>query len=91
MNFKWVGPILLLAALVTGDQIRINRPAHKYRLSVEVDTPGGAKSASGVMAVQPDRGYSRGGSTRTKGDAVLRRSRRRQKPDRAAGTSGSVG
>jgi hypothetical protein len=71
MNFKWVGPILLLAALVTGDQIRINRPAHKYRLSVEVDTPGGAKSASGVMAVQPDRGYSRGGSTRTKGDAVL--------------------
>jgi hypothetical protein len=71
MNFKWVGPIVLLAALVIGDQIRINRPAHKFRLSVEVDTPGGIKSASGVMAVQPDRGYSRGGSTRTKGDAVL--------------------
>jgi hypothetical protein len=71
MNFKWVGPIVLLAALVIGDQIRINRPAHKYRLSIEVDTPGGIKSASGVMAVQPDRGYSRGGSTLTKGDAVL--------------------
>jgi hypothetical protein len=26
MNFKWVGPIGLLAALVIGDQIRINRP-----------------------------------------------------------------
>src|ERR1700712_2231284 len=71
MNFRWVGPILLLAALVIGDRIRINRPAHKYRLSVEIDTPAGVKSASGVMAVQPDRGYSRGGSTRTKGDAVL--------------------
>lgn len=71
MNLKWVGPIALLAALVIGDQIRINRPAHKYRLSVEVDTPGGVKSSSGVMAVQPDRSYSRGGSTRTQGDAVF--------------------
>src|ERR1700710_1665827 len=71
MNFKWVGPVALLAALVIGDQIRINRPAHKYRLSVEVDTPDGVKSTSGVMAVHPDRGYSRGGSTRTKGDAVF--------------------
>src|ERR1700709_729319 len=71
MNFKWVGPLALLAALVIGDQIRINRPAHKYRLSIEVDTPGGIKSASGVMAVHPDRGYSRGGSTRTKGDALF--------------------
>jgi len=26
MNFKWVSPIALLAALVIGDQIRINRP-----------------------------------------------------------------
>jgi hypothetical protein len=70
MNFKWVGPLALLAALVIGDQIRINRPGHKYRLTVAVETPEGVKSASGVMAVQPDRGYSRGGQTRTKGDAV---------------------
>jgi hypothetical protein len=71
MNFKWIGPIGLLAALVIGDQIRINRPGHKYRLVVEVETPGGVKSASGVMSVHPDRGYSRSGSTITKGDAVL--------------------
>ena len=37
MNFKWLGPLALLAALVIGDQIRINRPAHKYRLTVEVE------------------------------------------------------
>jgi hypothetical protein len=71
MNFKWLGPIALLAALVIGDQIRINRPGHKYRLAVEVETPAGIKSASGVMSVHPDRGYSRSGSTITKGDAVL--------------------
>ena len=71
MNFKWIGPLALLAALVIGDQIRINRPGHKYRLTVEVDTPEGVKSASGVMAVHPDRSYSRGGKTLTKGDAVL--------------------
>jgi hypothetical protein len=70
MNFKWVGPLALLAALVIGDQIRINRPAHKYRLTVEVETPEGTKSASGVMSVHPDRSYSRGGHTRIKGDAV---------------------
>lgn len=71
MNFKWIGPLALLAALVIGDQIRINRPGHKYRLTVEVDTPQGVKSASGVMAVHPDRSYSRGGKTLTKGDAVF--------------------
>ena len=70
MNFKWLGPIALLAALYIGDQIRINRPGHKYRLTVEVETPEGRKSASGVMAVHPDRSYSRGGHTRTVGDAV---------------------
>jgi len=71
MNFRWLGPLALLAALVIGDQIRINRPGHKYRLTVEVETPDGVKSASGVMAVHPDRSYSRGGQTRTKGDAVF--------------------
>jgi hypothetical protein len=71
MNFKWVGPVVLLAALFIGDQIRINRPGHKYRLTIEVETPEGRKSASGVLAVHPDRGYSRGGHTRTVGDAVF--------------------
>lgn len=71
MNFKWVGPVVLLAALFVGDQVRINRPGHKYRLTVEVETPQGRKSASSVLAVHPDRGYSRGGHTRTVGDAVF--------------------
>jgi hypothetical protein len=71
MNFKWLGPLALLAVLFVGDQIRINRPGHKYRLTLEVETPDGVKSASGVMAVHPDRGYSRSGHTTTKGDAVL--------------------
>jgi hypothetical protein len=71
MNFKWFGPVALLAALWIGDQIRINRPGHKYRLTVEVETPEGRKSASGIMAVHPDRSYSRGGHTKTVGDAVF--------------------
>jgi hypothetical protein len=71
MFFKWFGPLALLAALVIGDQIRINRPAHKYRLTLEVETPDGPKSASGVLAVHPDRSYSRRGQTRTLGDAVF--------------------
>jgi len=71
MISKWFGPLALLAALVIGDQIRINRPGHKYRLTVEVQTPDGVKSASGVVAVHPDRSYSRGGRTRTAGDAVF--------------------
>ena len=71
MNFKWFGPIALLAALVIGDQIRINRPAHKFRLTVEVETPEGRKSASSVVAVHPDRSYTRRGQTRILGDAVF--------------------
>src|SRR5882757_919747 len=71
MNFKLLGLLVLLAALVIGDQIRINRPGHKFRLTVEVETPAGVKSASSVLAVTPDRGYSRGGNTRTSGDAVV--------------------
>ena len=70
MNFKWLGPVALLAAIYIGDQIRINRPSHKYRLTVEVETPDGRKSASGIVAVHPYRGYSGIGPTRTVGDAV---------------------
>ena len=49
--WKWLGPLALLAVLVIGDQIRINRPGHKYRLTVEVETPSGTKAASGVLAM----------------------------------------
>jgi hypothetical protein len=69
--WKWLGPLALLAVLVIGDQIRINRPGHKYRLTVEVETPHGTKAASGVLAVTPDRGYSNRGKTRSSGDAVF--------------------
>ena len=71
MLLKWVGPLALLAVLVVGDQVRINRPGHKYRLTIEVETPEGVKSAAGVMAVTPDRGYSRRGRTQTSGDALF--------------------
>ena len=71
MIFKWFGPLALLAALVIGDQIRINRPAHKFRLTLDIETPEGRKSASGVMAVHPDRSYTRRGQTRTLGDAIF--------------------
>lgn len=69
--WKWLGPLALLAVLVIGDRIRINRPGHKYRLTVEVETPAGLKSASGVLAITPDRGYSNRGRTATSGDAVF--------------------
>jgi hypothetical protein len=49
-----------------------DQPArHKYRLTVEVETPEGKNRPLEVLAVQPDRGYSRRGHTRTMGDAVL--------------------
>ena len=67
---KWIGPLGLLAALVIGDHVRVNRPGHKYRMTVEVETPEGVKSASGIFAVTPYRGYTPGGNTRTSGDAV---------------------
>jgi hypothetical protein len=71
MNFKWIGPLALLAALVIGDQIRINRPGHKYRLTVEVETPEGVKSSAGILAVTPDRGYSRRGQTSASAEAIF--------------------
>ena len=68
---KWAGLLGLLAVLVIGDQIRINRPGHKYRLTVEVTTPDGIKTGSGVLAVVPDRNYNRGGRTTMRGEAVF--------------------
>jgi hypothetical protein len=83
MNLKWIGPLGLLAALIIVDQVRINRPGHKYRMTVEVETPAGVRSASGVMAVTPDRSYSRDRGTRT-GRRRPRRSRRGQERRGAA-------
>jgi hypothetical protein len=73
MLSRWTGLGLLFVALLVGDQIRLGRPEYKYRLTVEVETPQGATSASGVMSVHPNRGYGGTGSggTRTKGDAVF--------------------
>jgi len=68
---KWAGLLGLLAVLVIGDQIRINRPGHKYRLTVEVTTPEGIRTASGILAVVPDRNYNRGGRTVMRGEAVF--------------------
>lgn len=75
MNLKrWVGPVVLLAALVIGERIYLYRPDHKYRLTVEIETPDGVRSASGVMAVHPNRNYRGSGSGPsgpiTKGDAL---------------------
>jgi hypothetical protein len=66
----------LLAVLFVGDQIRLRRPDHKFRLVVEIESPDGVKSASGVYSVTPNRSY--GGSNtgessgpRTRGDALF--------------------
>lgn len=76
MNWKkWIGLAVLLAALVIGERTYLYRPDHKYRLTVDVDTPGGVRSASGVISVHPNRGYGGSGSgpagPRIKGDAVF--------------------
>jgi hypothetical protein len=72
---KWVVPIVLLAAIYVADQIRINRPDHKYRLTVEVETPDGLRTAAGVLSVRPNRNYGGTGSgssvPQTSGDALL--------------------
>jgi hypothetical protein len=40
-----------IAALVASGLIYLNRPDHKYRLTIEVQTPEEVRSSSGVMAV----------------------------------------
>lgn len=76
MNLKkWIGPVVLLAALVIGERTYLRRPDHKYRLTVDVDTPEGIRSASRVLSVHPNRSYGGSGSgpagPRIKGDAVV--------------------
>jgi hypothetical protein len=75
LQMKWIVPILLLAAIYAADQIRIGRPDHKYRLTVEVETPAGVRSAAGILSVRPNRNYGGTGSgssvPQTTGDALL--------------------
>lgn len=75
LQMKWIVPVLLLATIYVADQIRIGRPDHKYRLTVDVETPTGVKSASGILSVRPNRNYGGTGSgssvPQTKGDALL--------------------
>lgn len=75
VSMKWVVPLLLLVAFYVGDQIRLGRPDHKYRLSIEVETPEGIKQAAGLLSVHPNRSYGGSGTgssgPRTRGDAVM--------------------
>ena len=75
LQMKWIVPILLLAAIYLAEQIRIGRPDHKYRLTMDVQTPAGDRKAAGILSVRPNRSYGGTGSgsslPQTKGDALL--------------------
>ena len=76
MKLSWLGLVLLFVVIVVGDQIRLGRPDHKFRLTIEVETPGGVKSVSNVMSVTPNRGYGGSGAgessmPRLRGDALF--------------------
>jgi hypothetical protein len=64
-----------VAVLLGWGWLYLARPEHKYRLTIEVQTPGGVRSASGVMAVHmgKDAGIlpEAGGRSATKGDAIF--------------------
>ena len=66
---------LAVAVLLGLGWIYLARPEHKYRLTIEVQTSGGIRSASGVMAVYmgKDSGIlpEAGGSISMKGDALF--------------------
>ena len=66
---------LIVTAILLGGLYYLNRPEHKYQLTIEVQTPGGVKSASGVMAVNmgKDGGIlpEAGGSIGMNGDALF--------------------
>src|SRR5690242_11368251 len=75
LQMKWVVPIVLLAVIYVADQIRINRPDHKYRLTVQLETPQGPRTAAGILSVRPNRSYGGTGSgsrmPQAKGDALV--------------------
>jgi hypothetical protein len=66
---------LIVAAVLLGGLYYLKQPEHKYRLTVEVQTPEGIKSGSGVMAVYmgKDAGLlpGAGGAIDMKGDAIF--------------------
>ena len=67
--------VLVVIVLLGVGLIYLNRPEHKYRLTIEVQTPSGVRSASGVMAVYmgKDSGVlpEAGGAIGMKGDAIF--------------------
>jgi len=69
---KWLA---LVAIVVVGSLIYLNRPDHKYRLTIDIQTPDGIKSGSSVIAVYhaKDGGIipGVGGGTGIKGDAIF--------------------
>lgn len=75
LQMKWIVPILLIAVIYVADQIRIGRPDHKYRLTVQVQTPEGDKSVAGILSVRPNRSYGGTGTgssfPQTRGDALM--------------------
>lgn len=70
---RWIGLVIIVIALLAGDQVRLGRPDHKYRLTIEIETAQGVRTASGIFAVHPNRSYGGSGSagTLTKGDALV--------------------
>jgi hypothetical protein len=75
LQMKWIVPLVLIGVIYAADQIRINRPDHKYRLTVEVETPAGLKTASSILSVRPNRSYGGTGTgssfPQTRGDALV--------------------
>jgi hypothetical protein len=73
--WKWIGIAAVFAALVVGDRIRLGRPDHKFRLSVEIAAPEGVRRGASVLAVHPNRGYggsgTGGSAPRLKGEAAV--------------------
>jgi len=67
--------VLAVAVLLGWGWIYLARPDHKYRLTIEVQTPGGVRSASGVMAVHAGANLhllpEASGGIGTKGDAIF--------------------
>src|SRR5258708_4464592 len=65
--------VIVLGVILLASLIYFYRPDHKYRLTVEVETPQGVKSAAGVMAIYKDRisVAGIGGGVSTKGDAIF--------------------
>jgi len=75
LQMKWIVPLVLVGVIYAADQIRINRPDHKYRLTMKVETPAGVRAASAILSVRPNRSYGGTGTgssfPQTSGDALV--------------------